>query len=165
MKGKFLTPFVETVTTDGRNFKLLTWLIYRDSKGRHFRTITDTDGGSTPPWLWPLIPPFGKKDWKAFVLHDGCYRNEIEINGFNWNEDWLVNWELRRATCTTPTWRKWTPSESESNWLLDDALKAQGYNRLKRLGVKLALCVFGWRAFDDDRKRAAIYARAQTKCL
>jgi uncharacterized protein DUF1353 len=133
MSAGFDNRLLQTSSNDGRNFYLLEPLFYTDSFGRKYRTTTDTDGGSTPFWLWWCVPPFGKKDWFSFILHDGCFRNKIEKwDGLNW--------------------ARWVPSEQQSNWLIHDAMKAQGYSPLKRFGVYLALEWFGWRAFDEDRK-------------
>lgn len=141
MNARFSNVSLKTTSGDGRNFQPLEYLYYRDSRGRWFRTKSRTDGGSTPFWLWWCIPPFGKKDWFSFIIHDGCFRDSIdmEIGGF---------------------WVKWTPDEAESNWLIHDAMKAQGYSPLKRFGVYLALEWFGWKAFDEDRKAKSRRAKA-----
>jgi len=133
MHHGFTNKLLQTTSCDGRNFHLLEFLEYTDSRGRRYRTATSTDGGSTPWCLWWLIPPFGKKDWFSFILHDGCYRNSIEI------------WNFGR-------WIKWTPNEAVSNWLLRDAMRSQHYSPFRRAGVYIALKYFGWRAFDEDRR-------------
>ncbi len=62
-------------TSDGRYFTLLEPLVYTSDAGEVITAPagTKTDGASTPPELWPLIPPFGTY-WLAAVLHDFLYR-------------------------------------------------------------------------------------------
>lgn len=134
MKHGFQNHVLHVLTGDGRNCDLLEWLYYTDSYGRMIRTQTRTDGGSTPWWLWWLIPPFGKRYWLSFVLHDGCFRDCLEI--------WLDG-----------DWKKWSPTEAESNWLIRDALRSQRANSFKRAAIYIALQWCGWRAFDEDRRR------------
>lgn len=135
MKFGFQNRLLKTLSEDGWHFQLLEWLEYHGKFGERYRTKTDTDGGSTPWWLWWLIPPFGKNDWWSFVLHDGCFRDSIERWDFRENE-----------------WIKWTPTESESNDLIHDALISQGYGWWKTMRIYIALKWFGFRAFDEDRK-------------
>lgn len=125
---------LQTTSNDGHNFALLEYLLYTASTGKRFRTATNTDGGSTPWFLWWLIPPFGKKDWFSFILHDGCFRNCIE------------RWDGER-------WVKWTPTEAQSNWLIRDAMRAQGCCRWRRVSIYIALKWLGWRAFEEDRAK------------
>lgn len=137
MKPGFTNPLPLSVrTSDGWHCDLLEYLCYTDSNGDKYRTLTATDGGSTPWFLWWIVPPFGKRDWYAFILHDGCYR------------DCIQKWNVLKST-----WHQWTPTEAQSNWLLDDALKSLGYGHFKRKCVDIALNWFGWRAFDADRRK------------
>lgn len=137
MNYGFQNKSLLTTSRDGWHFDLQEWLVFHDDKGNRYRTKTPTDGGSTPWWLWWLIPPFGKRDWWSFIQHDGCFKNLIEI------------WDFQHSK-----WVKWNPTEGQSNRLLYCALTSQGYGRFKKLCVFIALEVFGWKAYDDDRKRA-----------
>lgn len=62
-------------TSDGHSFELLEDLVYTAKDGTVYTVPAGslTDGASTPPILWPTIPPFGKY-WLAAVLHDWAYR-------------------------------------------------------------------------------------------
>lgn len=62
-------------TSDGRNFVLLEPFSYVTSAGVTINVPAGatSDGASTPPELWPTIPPFGKY-WMAAFLHDYLYR-------------------------------------------------------------------------------------------
>ncbi len=62
-------------TSDGRNMVLLEEITYTARDGRVI-TIpagSASDGASTPPALWPTLPPFGRY-WPAAFLHDYLYR-------------------------------------------------------------------------------------------
>lgn len=63
-------------TEDGLNFVLQEPVTYTAADGTVI-TIpagTTSDGASTPPALWPTIPPFGAY-WRAAFLHDYLYRD------------------------------------------------------------------------------------------
>jgi|GEM_PF-1836575 len=136
MRPGFQQVSIPFLTGDGRNGSLLDYLNYTDSLGRAWRTKTSTDGLSTPRIIWFLIPPFGKRTWFSGVLHDGGFRNRLEIyrNG---------------------RWEKITLNEQECNWLIWDALGSQRANRWERAVIWLALNWLGWRAFDEDRHALA----------
>jgi hypothetical protein len=80
----FLTESVSVSTSDGRNFTLLTPLVFQCADGRMFRAMigATTDGASTPQVGWNLIPPFGAY-WRAAVLHDAAYRCALEQQQVN----------------------------------------------------------------------------------
>ena len=62
-------------TSDGRNVTLVTEFTYTRKDGCII-TIpagSTSDGASTPPALWPTLPPFGAY-WMAAFLHDYLYR-------------------------------------------------------------------------------------------
>lgn len=62
-------------SSDGRNFTLLEDLVFDSKSGVTYTAPagSQTDGASTPAFLWPTIPPFGPY-WLAAVLHDWAYR-------------------------------------------------------------------------------------------
>ena len=67
---------IDVRTSDGRNFVLLTPFSFTSAKDGQIYTVpagATSDGASTPPELWPTIPPFGKY-WLAAFLHDWAYR-------------------------------------------------------------------------------------------
>lgn len=72
--GEPVTGF-QVYTEDGRNFVLLKDYVYerRDGCIIPLPTGSESDGASTPPFLWPTLPPFGLY-FKAAYLHDICYR-------------------------------------------------------------------------------------------
>lgn len=64
---------------DGRNWKLLTPMVYRSRDGRVFVVPrgASTDGASTPALIASLLPPTGAY-WQSAVLHDSFYRGTIQ---------------------------------------------------------------------------------------
>ncbi len=62
-------------TSDGRNFVLAAPFTFtrRDGEAITVPAGAGSDGASTPPELWPTIPPFGLY-WQAAFLHDFLYR-------------------------------------------------------------------------------------------
>jgi hypothetical protein len=75
MTAGFQSTDFKVSTSDGRNFVLLEPVVFVTQLGAHI-TIpagATSDGASTPPALWPEIPPFGIY-WKAAFFHDYLYR-------------------------------------------------------------------------------------------
>jgi hypothetical protein len=71
----FSTDILKVSTQDGRNFVLLEPFIYTTQAGLIILVPagSTSDGASTPPEIWPTIPPFGRY-WIAAFLHDYLYR-------------------------------------------------------------------------------------------
>ncbi len=72
----FESDFVDVRTRDGRNVILLAPIIYTS---RDYGRLTlprgmFSDGASTPPAVWPWLPPFGEY-WKPALAHDAAYKN------------------------------------------------------------------------------------------
>lgn len=120
-------------TSDGRNVALQEPLEYISDTGSHYRAPigTTSDGASTPPELWPKIPPFGSY-WLPAVLHDAAYRGTLEV----WTD---TGWKLAMLT------------KDQSDALLLEAMTTlrveDGIKKLIYEGVHL----FGQKAFRDDR--------------
>lgn len=62
-------------TLDGRSFTIEEAFDYRAFDGRTWTIppTAETDGASTPSFIWGIIPPFGKY-WASAVVHDYLYR-------------------------------------------------------------------------------------------
>jgi hypothetical protein len=75
MEPGLSTDNLKVSTADGRNFVLLEEFSYRANSGEVITVPVGatSDGASTPPEIWPTIPPFGRY-WKAAFLHDYLYR-------------------------------------------------------------------------------------------
>ena len=136
MGAGFQNKVLMVMTADGHNCTLYEPLVYRRRNGDLIRAInySTTDGLSTPAFLWPLIPPFGKI-WFSGVIHDAAYRNTLE-----------------KLNDTETTWLPITLSEEDSNELIHEAMETQGAGWLEHTVIYIALEWFGWRAFDADRR-------------
>jgi hypothetical protein len=76
------------------------------------------------------------KWWWSYVFHDGCYQDQIE-----------------RYDEIHSRWVKFEINEAESNALLYWLMGTQGAMWWEYTVVWIALNWFGWRAFDEDRKK------------
>lgn len=73
----FATPLLISPCPDGRTWTLEEELVYQSGDQDGGMTIVApkgmiTDFASTPRFLWPIFPPFGKYS-QAAVLHDYIY--------------------------------------------------------------------------------------------
>lgn len=155
---------------DGRNSIVMERLMFRDHAGRLYRTnsFLRTDGGSIPrldligtilmalgwissyftAWSTALSAlgliiclggvwiKFYGREWWSFIFHDALFKNQVEIS----DDD-------------GKTWHPRAFNESKSNALLHEAMESQDAHRLKHAIIWIALHWFGWRAFNEDRKR------------
>ena len=82
MPGQFLTTSIDLrcPTGDGWHMQVLTRVQYRAADGTLYETLpgTETDGLSTPPPIWPLIPPMGKL-YRGGLIHDAGYKRTLLI--------------------------------------------------------------------------------------
>jgi hypothetical protein len=79
MMPGFQSRFVESICDqDGRNWKLLTPIIYCAKSGQIYIVPrgASTDGASTPAIIASIYPPFGAY-WQSAILHDSCYQNTL----------------------------------------------------------------------------------------
>jgi hypothetical protein len=117
----------------GIDFDLQEYLYFNSEKLGQLRTNTSSDGISAPRITSNIIQRFGPYVASG-ILHDGGFRNALEVA--------LVD----------GTWAKLVLDEADCNALIDEALKSEGCSWLEREIIYNALQLFGWKAFDDDRK-------------
>ncbi|MDE2100811.1 MAG: DUF1353 domain-containing protein [Patescibacteria group bacterium] len=134
----FQQKTLDVRTGNGLDDVLLEPLIYRSSDGRLFRApVGSTTDGLSIPKVFQNIPgfsPAGGIDWFCGVLHDSAYRDFLEI----WNgTDWMKA-SLDRSAC---------------DWLILDAMEAQGVGIIRRHTIYAALRIGGGTAFMEDRKQ------------
>jgi hypothetical protein len=86
---------------------------------------------STPPEIWPLIPPFGKP-WYSGVLHDAAYRQYLQI------------------LCEDDSWKDVVLTQEQADCLIDEAMESQGVEDVERDAIFRALESFGNKAFAQD---------------
>ncbi|MDE2097293.1 MAG: DUF1353 domain-containing protein [Patescibacteria group bacterium] len=134
MKTGFQSDVMVVTTADGRNFTLLSPTDYLATDGTLYRIPVGatSDGASTPPALWPVLPPFGRY-WRAAVLHDAAYRGTLErqVDGV---------WEsanLPKAACDE---------------LLKEAMEGLGVDKAQVLEIYEGVHLGGGTAFAVDRK-------------
>lgn len=67
---------LKTASEDGLNVVLAEPLTYTALNGERITVPAgaDSDGASTPRFLWRVFPPFGNY-WRAALLHDYLYRH------------------------------------------------------------------------------------------
>ena len=129
-------PF-QVASADGRNFVLLADAFYTAKDGTRYCLPAGaaSDGASTPPEVWPLIPPFGLY-WPAAYLHDTAYRNTLQVwNGAAWSPA-----RLPKAACDA---------------LLLEAMEALGVGLVERQTIHEAVVLAGQSSFAADRAAAA----------
>ncbi len=101
--SRFTTPLLISAQADGRNWTLEEGLVYKTGG----MTITApkgmaTDFASTPRFLWPFFPPFGRYN-KAAVLHDYIYRTpSLDISRARADAIFLE----AMTACRTPGWKR-----------------------------------------------------------
>lgn len=130
----FSTTDFKTSSPDGRNFVLLESVIYVTKAGVAYQIPVGatSDGASTPPLLWPTIPPFGSY-WKAAFLHDAAYRNSLQVLQDN---QWLKA-RLTKDVCDN---------------LLLEAMDALGTHTITKEEIYKGVVLCGTSSFDADRK-------------
>ncbi len=122
-------------THDGRNVILAEDVFYFSGDGTCYcaPSGSTSDGCSTPPELWPSIPPFGTY-WLAAVFHDCAYRGTLTI--------WSADGAVRNANLT----------KVQSDDLFLSAMMELGTPLVERNTIYEGVHLFGWKAFRDDRE-------------
>lgn len=151
MRDGFINLPALVETYDGRNVvhrkALYFWLggkLYRIPVG------AKSDGCSSPPFAWPLIPPFGDH-WPASNGHDADYQNTLEK--FIPNHPHLKFTFSHENDPLPPG--KWVKVDSNEYWgdrLILKLMKACNVWWLKRWIIYAMLRDFGFIAFRADRR-------------
>ena len=133
MEARFQNLPFRVSTLDGRNFVLLADVYYTSAEGTRYclPAGATSDGASTPPELWPLIPPFGLY-WPAAYLHDTAYRDTLLV----WNGTAWVKAALPKDRCDS---------------LLRQAMGALGVGELEREAIFEGVVLAGASSFNEDR--------------
>ena len=149
MEYGFKKPTLVNETSDGRNVVLLEDLVYVAKNGIQYLlpTGSQSDGASTPKAIWNIIPPFGTY-WKGTVLHDGAYRNVLQVL----NSD--------------GTWALATLARDQSDDLLLEAMESLNVELLLREAIYEGVHLGGEIPFDDDRRvKLAVYRASLSKSI
>jgi hypothetical protein len=134
-KHGFQVDYVDVRTSDGLIDILLGELPYIAKDGTNYKAPVGgtTDGLSVPRCIQNIIPATGG-DWFSGVLHDSAYRNQLMV--FK-NEEWI------KADLT----------REQADDLMLEAMESQGCNIVMRHTIYRALRMFGWKAYNDNRKK------------
>lgn len=129
-------PF-QVSTSDGRNFILLVDAFYTAKDGSQYcmPVGATSDGASTPPEVWQMIPPFGLY-WPAAFLHDCAYRNTLQ--------KWIGS-----------SWVKCALMKAECDNLLHEAMESLGVSLIERDTIYEAVVLAGASSFESDRAPSA----------
>jgi len=120
---------------DGRHATFVEPITYIAKDGRVFvipRGAT-TDGASTPPEIWPFLPPFGSY-WLPSALHDCAYQNTLL----------LVNPQGTGQNKAALT-------KDDSDLLYKEAMESCGVDANTIEKIYFGVHDFAWRAFNEDR--------------
>lgn len=110
------------------------YLFFFSAKYGLLRTKTPTDGISDPEVLQFALQKFGKYVASG-IIHDGSFKDLLEQQqGDGAWKPLILN------------------KDGECNELIDECLKSQGCPWIERELIYDALQLFGWQAFDSDRK-------------
>lgn len=120
----------------GIDFQLQEYLYFNSEQFGALRTKTSSDGISAPRVVENIIQRFGPYVASG-IVHDAGFRDALEKQQAD------------------GTWQKLTLDESRCNALIDECLKSEDCSWLEREIIYNALQLFGWQAFDDDRKTSA----------
>lgn len=126
-------PF-QVATADGRNCVLLRDVLFTTADRQRYciPAGATSDGASTPPEIWPLIPPFGKY-WPAAFLHDAAYRGQL-------------------LKSTAGDWPAAALERHAADDLFLEAMLSLGVPRVEATAIYEAVRLAGGPSFEADRK-------------
>ena len=131
MQPGFQSRYVESICDqDGRNWKLLTPMVYQARDGRVFVVPrgASTDGASTPAIMAPILPPTGDY-WQSALLHDAAYQNTLQL----------------------PDGSKADLSKEDCDALLKEAMELSGVDAVKVALIYEGVKICGSWAYRKDR--------------
>lgn len=133
---------------DGRNFKLLTPVVYCAKYGRIFIIPrgASTDGASTPAIIASIYPPSGAY-WQSAVLHDAAYRDDLRAAPAGA----LANLS-RPDPAVVAGLPKASLAKTECDLLLLEAMRLSGVDEATCQVIYEGVRLGGQAAFDEDRR-------------
>ena len=144
MNAGFQTRYVESICDqDGRNWKLLTPVVYRALCGSVFIIPrgASTDGASTPAIIHNLLPPTGAY-WQSCVLHDAAYQNTL----LEWPKDEPLP-DLRKHLVAP----KANLTKDDCDELLKQAMELSGVDAATVAIIYDGVRLGGASSFKEDR--------------
>ncbi len=148
MQNRFQNLPFKVSSVDGRNFVLLADVFYTSAEGARYCLPAGaaSDGASTPPEVWPLMPPFGKY-WPAAYLHDAAYRNTLLV----WNGFPLAPGQAGRPDLPSGGWVRAALPKAKCDALLLEAMASLGVAGGERRMLYEGVLLGGTSSFDQDR--------------
>lgn len=133
----FDRPVIRVDTGDGHHIVHVSGFSFGTKSGETITVTPQTggDGASTPPWLWPTIPPFGWY-WLAVLLHDYVYRY------LNRPKDWCDALLLESML--------WLIEQMPADTIAQKVKKEE--RRLEAELIYKGVVEGGQSSFDEDRK-------------
>ena len=133
----------------GVDFDLQEYLYFNSDLFGKLRTKTSSDGISAPRLIENIIQRFGPYVASG-IIHDGAFRMKLE---------------QQQPDGTWIPFMADDKDDGRANALIDEALKSEGCSWLEREIIYNALQLFGWKAFDDDRKSGNVPSHADIAAL
>jgi hypothetical protein len=134
----FQNKSLDVRTQNGLDDTLIEPLEYLSRDGTRYCAPkgSTTDGVSTPK-IVRMLPGYDATgdDWWSGVLHDSAYRNFLQ------------------KKLEDGTWAKADLSQAEADRLILEAMAAQRVGWFRRHVIYIGLRFFGWRAFEEDRRK------------
>jgi len=124
---------IELDLITGINFDLQEYLYFASELFGKLRTKTSSDGISAPQAVQNIIQRFGPYIASG-IMHDGGFRNRLEVQSAD------------------GSWGQLVLDESQCNALIDECLRSEKCSWLEREIIYHMLGLFGWIAFEKDRK-------------
>lgn len=143
----FQSRFVEGITDqDGRNWKLLTPMVFLSSNGKIYIAPrgTSTDGASTPAIIHSLLPPTGPY-WQSAVLHDSAYKNSLLV----WPEGPQPIQPITHEISLTL--QKAVLSKDDCDNLLKESMELSGVSLIEIDTIYEGVHLRGQSSFNEDR--------------
>jgi hypothetical protein len=143
----FQSRFVESICDqDGRNWKLLTPVVYKSRDGRVFVIPcgASTDGASTPALISNLLPPTGAY-WQSAVLHDAAYQDTLLV----WPLGLIPTLPISHEMAVTL--QRASLSKDECDLLLKEAMELSGVDAITVETIYEGVRLGGASAFKEDR--------------
>ena len=137
MKRGFQNDYLDVRTTNGADDTLLNDLDFVTNAGVRYRVPqgSTTDGVSTPRIIRNLPGYDATGDnWLSGVLHDAAYRGTL----------------LKQSADNT--FERAMLTQAEADALILEAMTTQGVGVIRRNIIYRALRLFGFKAFNEDRR-------------
>ena len=152
MQSRFQNLPFKVSSVDGRNFVLLADVFYISADGTRYclPAGASSDGASTPPEVWPILPPFGKY-WPAAYLHDAAYRNTLLVYAHPSRPSSVALAPPSPTPLGEGIWVRAALAKEKCDALLLEAMESLGVGVVERQTIYEGVVLGGAASFDQDR--------------